>query len=170
MMCSIHYVILITVFFIIILYHFGNYSKNDVNNMVEICDHDENIAKKFDKYISNAANTNGVIYRQHQREIRHLLDMNRHKKYCKSNRLINEFMERQQYIDENIDTIRRDLLNKYMKKIRPYVSPSHCPPYREPIKNVIISNCEDALALAIDLNSEDDIRDINTILRRVNAK
>lgn len=119
------------------------------------------VSQKMNSYISEIDNANGVIYRQHQREFKHLVDINRHKKKRNQAKLVGEFIGRQRYIEEHIDDIRRELLVKHMRKIQPYME--------NPIRHadMVRENCEDALSLAKDLNSEEDIKIIQAVLARV---
>lgn len=122
--------------------------------------HAQPLHEKLDRHIYDAVNTNGVIYRQQQRELRRLSDINQYRKHMVATRLMDEFIEKQKYIDENIDDIRRETLNEYMRKISPYVNSS--------IKHseVVLKNCEDAHILATLLNASDELSIIDKVSNR----
>lgn len=119
------------------------------------------VSTTMNKIISEIDNANGIIYRQHQREFKHMSDINRRQKKRNRSKIVGKFIGRQQYVETHIDEIRRDILVKYMRKIRPYM--------KTPIRHasLVRDNCEDALVLAKELNAEDDIQVIQAVLARV---
>lgn len=103
-------------------------------------------------HIENATNVNGIVYRQRRRELRNLANVNARNQQAQNQRLIDEYVERQEYIDANLDATKIELFNDLMRRIRVYSKsmPSHA--FIPTLKQM----CEDTLTLAGEIGSRDD--------------
>ena len=157
-----HIIAVCVVIFLVLRYFEEKTEEDNEQTHVEYCDRP--VDKKLNKYIHEIVNSNGVIYRQHQREFKRLDNINKKKKKLRNKKLLNEFIERQNYIDSNVGPIQQMILTKYMKKIQPYLE--------KDITNVevVSNNCDDALVLATELNSVGDIDVIKQVMLRIGRK
>jgi hypothetical protein len=66
--------------------------------------------------IETIMNTNGVIYRQQQRSLRHLSQISKQRKDIESRRVVDEIMQKQDYIKRHSVDIKKALLEESLRK------------------------------------------------------
>ena len=143
---------------LLVLIIFASVHKKEPNSECQ-----EKIKRKtdrVDRYIGNIMNTNGIIYRQHQRELSRLSHNSRLKKQEEASRAINDFLGQQKYIEEHTPIIQKDILRELMRHIRPYLTSE--------IENPRITSdhCREAWVLATDVGAMGDLKIISAVAGR----